>query len=260
MFNFLAKFLVLIHAVLSLLAMTWAIAIFLQFRDYGRREPNVEVLERHADGKVKSSVVHASEYDKSSAAVKIAADTRDRVYAQVAPAIDSVRAVAPHLSSNHLVYVAELIRLHRSPEPIEVKRLEQGGAVLEHDLGKPKAEAASIPGLAKSYKSYEADLSDLFKQIKDYEAKNQKIAADTKKLTAQLTGTDEEGKYVHPGLYHLVDLEFTAQGEIRKAIDAIKQPHSQIIEQARVLQFRRTDLEAQLKRLKPAPEIKKDLP
>jgi len=261
MFNFLSKFLVLIHTVLSLLAMSWAIMLFFQNRDFGKREPHLEVTERDKEGKVKSAIVHASDYDKSAAAVKLASETRDRVYAQVAPAIDAVRAVEPYLSSNQLVFVSELIRLDRSDEPIEVRRLEQGGAVLEHDLGKPKAEAEVVPGVSKSYRVYWADYKKLHAEIKDYEPKNRKLSADTKKLTAQLTGTDEDGKYVHPGLYQLIDLEFNAQGEIRKAIDAIKQPHSQILEQARVLQFRHDNLRTTLEKLEPNhPLLKKDVP
>jgi hypothetical protein len=85
MMNFFGKFLVLIHALLSVAGMSWAIMIFLQARDLGWKEPYKEELE-------KGSVLHASEYDKSQAAVVEAARTRDRIYAQVKPAIESIRA------------------------------------------------------------------------------------------------------------------------------------------------------------------------
>ena len=130
---------------------------------------------------------HASEYDKSYAAAKEAERTRDRIYVQVKPAIESLRAVEPHLFSNHLVFTAEIERLWKSPDPIEVRRLKLGGTSLdplEPVLGKPVADDV-VPGITKSYKSYEVDLDAVWKKIKTLEVANRKVTNDTKKLTTQ---------------------------------------------------------------------------
>ena len=84
----------------------------------------------------------------------------------------------------------------------------------------------------------------------------QKIAAKTRDITEQLTGTDDAGIRKNYGLYQLVDLEFTYQGKIKLEIDDIKPHWSKAIEQARLFGYRREDLEATLKKLhalQPAP-------
>ena len=50
MMNVVAKTLVLMHVVLSLAGMTWALMLFLQGRDLGWKEPGMEVFEYGPDG------------------------------------------------------------------------------------------------------------------------------------------------------------------------------------------------------------------
>jgi hypothetical protein len=254
MMNMLGKSLVLLHALLSVAGMSWAIVLVLQARDFGRIEPNKEVLE-------KSTVLHASEYDKSQAAAVEASNTRNRTYAHVKPAIDSIRATEPFLPGNTLFYRSELLRLKEAPDKIEVRRLKDAGNKLDtpdNNLGKPVPEDKVLEMVSKSYKAYEADRKKLFEEIDTVEAEIRKITNTTKKLTEQLTGTDEANKYVQPGLYQLIDLEFKYQGQIKSEIDDMKPNWSKAIEQSRLFQYRRADLEATLEKLQgPLPPAKK---
>jgi hypothetical protein len=249
---------VLLHTMLSVAGMSWAIVLVLQACDFGWTTPRKEVLE-------KSTVLLASEYDKSHAAVVEAGKTRDRTYAHVKPAIESIRATEPFLPYNHLFYMSELSRLRESPDAIQVRRLQQAGNVLEPiggPLAKPVPEEKVLDGITKSYKAYLADLRKLIGhidpktkevvlgEIDEVEKKIRAIVNDTKKITVELTGTDEANKYVQPGLYRLIDLEFKAQEQIKSEIDDIKPSWSKAIEDARLYQDRRRGLEATLEKLK----------
>lgn len=253
MINFFAKSLVLIHTILSIAAMAWAAAVFLQFKDYGWIEPYKEVLEYTKEGAEKASVRHASVYDKSLAALTEAAKIRDTFYPNVKPALEAYHFTEPFLADNHLYYSAELKRLRDGPGPIEVKRLQNLGKAIEpntRDLGKPLMEANAIKGVTKPIKAYEVDFKDENDKIDAMEIAIRKIVNETKKYTALLTGTDETNKYVQPGLYDLVDLEYKAQQQIKVEINDIKPAWSKAIEDAKLYRYRRLDLEADRDRLK----------
>ncbi len=260
MMNLLAKALVLVHTVLCIMGMGWAIMIFLQERDYGYMEPFRDVLKWTQDGKVESAVLYPSEYDKSVAAVIDAGRTRDRTYWQVKPAVDSIRAAEPHLPANHLFYRAELERLRNSKDPIEVKRLKGAGIVLdpkEGTFGKPVPEDKALDMITKSQIVYQDDLKKLFKDIDAVDEEIRKTVETTKKITGELTGTDDLNKYIQPGLYQLIDLEFRSQAQIKIETDEIKPYWSKAVEQSRLFQYRRADLEATLQKLQraaPAPK------
>jgi len=257
MINFFAKSLVLVHAVLSVAAMTWAISVFLQAKDFGWIEPAREVLEYNAEGNVKSAVRLASEYDKSAAALKLAGENRDLTYIYVRPALESLRDTEPYLPNNHLYYAAELKRLRFSPDAIEVKRFQNGGLLLDvPNLGKSVPEDKALEGITKSIKMYEADDAALAREIDGVEAEIRKIVDDTKKITAQLTGTDDLNMHVHPGLYQMIDLEFKAQVGLKNEIDDIKPFRAKATEEAFVYQARRVNLEETLEKLKAPPPAK----
>lgn len=260
MMNFLAKSLVLVHTVLSLLALCWALMVYFNGRDYGFIEPFKEVLEYNSEGGVKSALLHASDIDKSMAALTEAGKTRDRTYAHVKPALDSMRATEPYLAANHLFYRAELKRLRESKDPIEVKRQKLGGFILEtpHNLGKGELEPNALADIKKSHKAYQEDAKRLFKEIDDVDEEARKIIDKTKAITAQMTGTNEKNEYVQPGLYQLIDLEFKTQAQIKLETDEIKPFWSKAVEQSRLFQYRRSDLEATLEKLKRvAPPLPK---
>ena len=262
MINFVAKFLVLVHTVLSIAGMTWAMWVFFRGTDYAYIEPRKEVLETNPDGtpKAGATVRHASEYDKSVVALTEATKTRDRLYAHVKPALDSIYETEPYLPNNHRHYQAELKKLRESPDKLEVKRLKDGGLMLTIPNGLPESDAEPVKGVSKSYKTYIAELKGLNAEIEKVDEENRKKISETKRFVAELTGTDEANKYVQPGLYQLIDREFKAQLQLRTEIDDIKPNWSKAIEQARLYLFRRADLEATLQKLKgppPAPKIDK---
>ncbi len=269
MMNSLAKSLVFLHTVLSVVGMGWAMYLVIQGRDLGWLDPYKEVLEYNADGTAKSSVRHASEYDKSFAAVQDAARVRDRTYVAVKPTIDSIRTAEPYLATNTLFYAAELRRLREATEKIIVNRNQGAGAVLDVPvLGKPVPEAMPVDNVNESHATYVANLKKIIGEkhhvtkkktdgeIDGVEQEIRKVVNDTKELTFQLTGTDENNKYVQPGLYQLTDLEFRTQSQLKLEIDEIKPHWSKAIEQSRLYRFRYNDLTATLKKLQ-APMQKK---
>ena len=252
--NTFGKFLVLIHTILSLCAMTWAVVHFVQAKDLGQAEPLKEVLDYKQDGDPKTWVRHASEYDKSAAALQEARKTRDAVFVEVTPALDSLRDTEPYLPQNHLFYVGLLKQMRESPEEkLNVTPFKDGGLILETPiLGRSELELKPLAGVNKSYKLYQADLRKVYEEIKGVEEEIQTIVKRTRKVTAEMTGTDEANKYVKPGLYKLTELEFQAQVELKKEIDNVKPNWSSAIEQARLFVNRRANLEATLDKLKAA--------
>lgn len=262
MMNFVAKTLVLIHTVLSIAAMAWALSLFLTGKDFGWNEPRKEVLEYTSEGEPKSWVRHASTYDKSTITLDNAVKMRNLAWVYVKPALEAMHEKEPYLYTNHLHYLAELKRLRESPDAIAVMRLKDGGLFVEiPTVGRPiPDDTKKIDQVSKSLKVYAEELKKLEKDIKKVEDEITIQLGETKKFTAELTGTDEANKYVHPGLYQLADREFKTQSQLKIEIDEIKPYWSQAIEQARQYRIRRTDLEATLSKLKAAaPKTPKKL-
>jgi hypothetical protein len=121
MINFFGKTLVMIHTILCLLGLTWALMIFFQARDLAFAKPFIDVEAYNSEGYPSKGVLYASDYDKSYAALTAAAAARDRTYFQVKPAIDSVQRVEPVYAQNHLFYRQELKRLKHAKVPFEVR-------------------------------------------------------------------------------------------------------------------------------------------
>jgi len=264
MINFVAKSLVLFHTLLSLGAVVWSVVFFFNGRDYAWDEPRKDPIEWNAEGAPSKWLRIASDYDRSAAALAEAKNTRDRVYALVKPEIDSLLENEPFLPNNKLHFDAELKKLLDSPDALEVRRLKDGGLVLTFkDLGRPASEDDPVKGVSKSYKSYKADLKDLYSKIEKVDEEIRKQVSEIKRFTRELTGTDEGNKYVEPGLYQLLDIEFKAQTQLKIEIDEIKPHWSKAIEQARLYTFRHADLKETLERLKaapaPAPKVQKKL-
>jgi hypothetical protein len=262
MVNVLAKSLVLVHTILSVAAMSWAIMLFLDAKDFGWKEPNKEVLVYDAEGNPKESVRHASAIDKSQAALIESKNSRDLTYAYVKPALDQIRGNEAYLANNHLHYRAELKRLQYAPGELEVKKFQEGGLILDtpnSNLGKPTQEEKPLANIKKSYQAYGDDLTRILKEEHDVDAEIQSDTLKTKALVAKMTGTDETNKYVQPGLYQLTDLEFKAQTQLKISISDIKPRWSQAIENARLYQSQRNGLEQTLEKLKkkPAPPTPK---
>ena len=257
--NIAGKLLVLVQVTLSMAAMTWAMLSVLLAKDFGWREPAREVVEWTKEGAEKTVIRYASEHDKSTAALKEAVRLRDLTYIYVKPAMDELRQGEHFLWQNHLYFVAQLKEMRESPDTFDVRRFQPLGLKIEpsfRDLGKPELEAAKVDGVNKSKKTYEAELKKLRAEIATVEEQSRKVLILTKRFTAELTGTDDNNKYVQPGLYQLTDVEFKTQSELKVAIEAIKPDWSKAVEQARLFMARRGDLEETLSKLL-APELKK---
>lgn len=259
--NFIGKSLVLFHVVLSVAAMTWALWVFAHGRDLGGLEPRKEVLETDKEGNPTKSQRHASEYDKSAVALAQAVRTRDVLFSHVKPALDDIEKHDPFLYQNHLHYLAELKRLREAPDEIVIKRLKEGGLLLEVPvLGRPEYEKDPVPDVKKSYRAYKADLVKVDAEIKKIEDEIVIKVNAVKEFTKQLTGTDDKNEPTGPGLYQLADREFKKQSQIKVEIDELKPYWSQSLEQARQHRIRRTDLESTLFKLKAvAPKTPKKL-
>jgi hypothetical protein len=264
MVNFVAKALVLLHTVLSVAAMSWALWNYWQDKDFGRIEPVKEVFTYDKDGNPTDWTRHASAIDKSQAALIEAKNTRDLTYVFVKPALDEVRANEAYLANGHLHYRYEMKRLLHAPGEIEVKKFQDGGLTLDtpnSNLGQPAQEDKAVENIKKSHVGYQADLKAIFDDVKMVEDEIQSDTKKTKLLVAQMTGTDEQNKYVQPGLYDLIDLEFKAQIQLKTEIENIKPHWSKAIENARLYQSRRGGLEETLQKLKkpaaPTPKVEK---
>jgi hypothetical protein len=246
--NLLGKTLVLLHAILSISAMTWAILLALQARDFGWMEPYREVVEWTKDGNEKTAVRYASEYDKSTATATRAARNRDLAFVFVKPALDTLRETEPHLAANHLYFTAKLAELKDANVPIQVKRLANAGLKVDTPLSKPDFDAA-VEGVDQSLATYSSQRKKLLEDIDKVESEVRTIATKTKKITGDLTGTDDGNKYVQPGLYQLTDLEYKTQVQLKVEIDQLKPHWSEAIEHARLYRDRYDGLLATLKKL-----------
>jgi hypothetical protein len=257
MINLIAKILVMVHTVLCVSGMAWAIMLVVQGRDFGKIEPYKE-----DDTNPKLAVVYASEYDKSLAAANEAARTRNLTYTYVKPAIDSIRTTEKFFPENHLYYLAQRKRLvemrseaeKKNGKPFSVHRFKNGGFDLDvPDLGKPVMEGKEIDMIKKPHKEYDVDYKNVVEDIATVEAEINKIEKDIALVITEIIGADEGGKY---GLYQLIDKEFKYQGQVKIEIDEIKPYWSKAVEQSRLFQFRRVDLEATLEKLKGPPPAK----
>jgi hypothetical protein len=270
--NVLAKFLVVVHVILSLAGMSWALMLFVYPRDLAWLEPAQEVYEYDASGKPSTkpgaTARFASEYDKSVVAVQEAGIARDRAYQYVKPALESIANTEKYLPDNHLYYCEELARLRRERTDAEKKdekgfkvfRLKDAGHALrpeDKELGRPEKMLDEVAMIKKPYDEYKADLDAIFKQLDAQEKKIREIADKTEKITTDLTGTSEIGKVVNPGLYALNDMEFKFQKQLQTEIDDIKPFWSKALEQANSHRLRRMNLEETLKKLQEPPSVNK---
>src|SRR5205085_317383 len=98
-------------------------------------------------------------------------------------------------------------------------------------LSKPAFEETKVNGVDKSYIAYVGDLQKLFKELDVVEKEIKAQVEDTQKFTTELTGMNDKNKYVKPGLYQLIDLEYKTQTQLKTEIDDIKPQWSKAIEE-----------------------------
>jgi hypothetical protein len=259
MMNFLGKALVLFHMIFSIVAVTVALWMFMRGRDLANAEPRREAVKWKADGGVETYERIASEYDKSVAALLEAAANRDRTYIFVKPALDRIADTEPSLPFNHLHYMTLIDRVRNSPDNIEVHRFKDSGLEITRPIiGKPIPEDTAVAKLTKSYKSYDADLTEINTEIKKIDDESKVKIKETQKFVRDLTGQDPGKVQIEPGLYQLLDQEFKAQTQLKTEIDELKPYWSKATEQARLYIYRLSDLEATLQKLKaPPPKVEK---
>jgi hypothetical protein len=225
MINIIGKTLVVIHVALSVLAMTWAAALLLQFVDWGWKQPRLDVNERVP-----------SELDKRTAAVNEAVRAQKMALAPVKKSKEDLFGAMSRYAQNHLYYRNELEKL----------RSYQGDAAL---VVKEPLTNQNVEGVDKSIVQYEkvlqglqADNDKLVKENRDWTAKAQQI-------TMQLGGLDETGKKVKVGLYDLLENEAQMQARIRFEKDYIQPQWAEALEQAQQFRERREGLQRALDRL-----------
>jgi hypothetical protein len=227
---------------ISLVAMTWAAGLFLQFTDWGWKEPRQEL-----------DVRIPSEYDKSVAALKQAVRARDLVLPAVKPAELLLADAESHYPQNHLFYVQQVQRLRDSAEPIEIKAIKTPNLPLDNgkQTGKPILED-KIDGLDKSLVRYGEDLE----KVKEENVKVQKeinaLVDQSQQLTYLLTGKNNAGERETFGLYEMVDAEYGALTAARREKEELKPSWADTLEEARRYKQRRVGLEKTLDRLKKA--------
>jgi hypothetical protein len=242
MINLLGKSLVLVHTFLALALLGWALAVFFQFNDYGWAVPRKDILDKSIP----------SEYDKTLATLNEAVRGRDLMLAPIDPARKALAEAEGYFPKNHLYYVAELKRLRSSPDPIEVKEIKIGGTPLDtpkKPLGKPVLDEP-VEGVTKSYTAYLADLKKVHEDIDQEEKAVREITEKTKEITYTLTGKDDAGEQVRPGLYDLIDREYKTQVANKAEREYLQPMWAQKINEARDLNQRRANLEATLKKVR----------
>ncbi len=243
MMNRIGKGLVLAHTAISLLALSWAAGLYVQFTDWGWKEPRTNLGYRVP-----------SEYDKRAASFKEAVKARDMVMPVLQPAQASLLKAETSLANNHLYYNEALARLSGATEPIAVKAIKKEGATALDTpiIGKPVLEDKAIEGITKSYQSYLADLKNIGESIKSEIGDINKWTEAAQKVTFELNGKDATGKKVPNflGIYDLLDLEKKAQDQALAEKDYLEPVWTRSLQESQGYRERREQLEEYLDRLR----------
>ncbi|MCI0682669.1 MAG: hypothetical protein L0Y71_11235 [Gemmataceae bacterium] len=241
MINVLGKVLVMIHVALSLLALTWAAAVFLQFVDWGWTTPRLVVSE-HVP----------SELDKRLAAYNEAVKSRDRALPALKKSQEALFDAMDRYAQNHLFYRDELARLEKSPDKLVVKEVAFTDGALELDVrrtGKPVLKE-DVPGMDKSYLKELEGLAKRRQEIDKLVAEHRDWTEKARVITAQLNGLDDDGNKTKVGLYELLEHEAQAQARIRFEKAYIQPQWADALKEAQDSTERRERLEQTLERLK----------
>jgi hypothetical protein len=241
MMNNIGKTLVLIHVALSLLALTWAGAILLQFVDWGWTTPRLDVSE-HVP----------SELDKRIAALKEAERSANQALPAVKKSQDALFDAMDRYAQNHLFYRDELERLRSSGDKLVVKEFKIEDNALKLDVprsGKPVFDQV-VGDIDTSYAKSVEELAKLHKDIDKLVAEHREWTEKARLITAQLNGLDDEGKKSKVGLYELLEHEAQVQARIRFEKAYIEPQWADALKEAQDSLERRERLESTLERLK----------
>jgi hypothetical protein len=241
--NRIGKGLVLIHTAASLIALSWALGVFLQFTDWGWTEPRSEFGFRVP-----------SEYDKRAASFKDAVKTVAATVPYLAPARTAWHQAEERFGANHLFYVEELARLHGSTEAtLVVKPVKMAGEVVLDTprIGKPAFDEP-IKEVTKSYASYVADLKALNDDIQTKNKELREWTEKAEKITALLNAKDKDGQRRKDavGIYDLLEVEKKAQDQADAEKEYLQPIWAQARNEAAALSARQDSWQQVLDRLK----------
>ena len=214
MMNRIGKGLVLAHLSISVVALAWAAGLFLQFTDWGWKEPRSQLGLRVP-----------SEYDKRTAAFRDAVKARDIAVSGLRPAWLALQSAEERFPKNHLFYNQELARLRGSSEPIK-------------PLGNPELDEKA-KGIEKSFDSYLADLRKVNEEI-GIQVKEIRDWTDKAEGVAQVLN----GKEV--GIYALLDGEKKAQDQALFEKEYLQPIWARTLEEAELFSGRRQGLQETL--------------
>ena len=213
MFNRIGKNLVLVHTTFSLLALGYALAVYLKFTDLGWKEP-FKVWETKDSG-----YRIPSDLDKRTAALYDLYRTRERATPGIQPPLDVLAETMDRFPKNHLFYVDELNKLQKSTDPIQPKALkwDKGNLVLDtpgKSIGKPVLEAP-IPGIDKSLTTVQQELKKIQGDVETITPEIHKLVEQADAITIELYGTkDDKGNTDVIGLYEILEKEREHQDKI----------------------------------------------
>lgn len=241
--NHIGKFLVLLHTTASLLALGGAAAIFLQFTDWGWKDPRKDLEFRVA-----------SEYDKRAAAAKEALVGRDMILPKALPTQAALREAQHRLGDNHLVYVDDLKKLREGAGDPDAKEFKTKDGKTEIDSkGRPTGKpvmADKVPGISKSFKDYldeyQSKMDEVDKLAKEVTVETERVQS----ITFRLTGRDDTGKPAKIGLYDLLNEEKEAQDRATDEMDYLRPKWATSVGHAELHRSRAINLQRTLDRLK----------
>ncbi len=212
MMNRFGKILVLGQTALSLLFATWAVMIYLQFNDYGWKEP-FKIWETKDSGTRVASLL-----DKRTGVLYEMYRQKDRAVPGIKPAIDTLTSTMEFFPKNHQFYVAELEKVRTGDGPIAPKQLvwKGGSLVLDKPLGKPVMKTP-VPEIVKSTKATNLELAKILADIEKITPEIAELVKNTDEVTLQLYGGNKDGKNmdtVDIGLYEVLENETKLQDKI----------------------------------------------
>lgn len=250
--NTLGKFLVFVQVVFSVLATTFAGAIYLQKIDWGWKEPRKDLYLRVP-----------SEIDKRTAAVIEALRIKEMAMGKAdmpgtLKASQAALAEAePRFAQNHIWYAQNLVKLRSGPDPFDinadpVKEVKIVGGVVQLDtpIDKPRAGRPvlenPLPAIEKSYDKYAEDLKKIQDDIDKVEVNIKQLIAKEKETTFKLTGKDDAGMVVRIGLYTLFVDEKHMQDQMKFETDYLQPLWVEALDRAELFYERRERLEKTL--------------
>jgi hypothetical protein len=218
MINAIAKFLVLGQTTLSVLFLGWSLMVYLQFNDYGWKEP-YKVWETKDSGYRIASVL-----DRRTAVLHEMYRQKDRALPGVKPALETLRETMAFFPKNHQFYVAELERISTSDEPIKPNQLtwKDGQLVLDSPgktTGKPLMKTP-VAGIDKSTRATRIERDKILDEIKALTPVVAKLTQEVDAITIQLFGTkDDKNNSQEIGLYEILENESIFQNKLREEKD-----------------------------------------